>query len=132
MALQFDTTTRNDWLNTLTTNLGSSATFVCYTGSAPANCAASATGTLLATVDFESTPFPGASGGSMTANGLTLTSTAGNSGTAGYFRLLDGSSVCHMQGTVATSGADFNVNSTTVTSGQAFDITGFTLTAPGA
>jgi hypothetical protein len=132
MALQFDTTTRNGWLNALTTALGGSSTFVCYTGSVPATCATAPSGTLLATVNFNSTPFPAASSGSMTANGLTLTSTAGGTGTAGYFRLLDGSSVCHMQGTCGTSGTDFVMNSTSVTTGQAFDISGFTLTAPGA
>ena len=47
MAFQFDLTTRNDWLTTLSTQLGASALIYIYTGSPPANCAATATGTRL-------------------------------------------------------------------------------------
>ena len=134
MALQFGTTLRNDFLSQLDTVLGSSSTLVVYTGSVPASCAASATGTLLATVTLNSSPFGSPSGGSVAMSGLPLSATAGNSGTAGYFRLLDGSATCHNQGScgLTGSGADLIFDNTSIVSGQSVNITGFTLTAPGA
>lgn len=133
MALQFDTTDRDDWLNQLTTSLGATGTLLIYTGAVPANCAAAATGTLLATETLSNPAFPAASAGTMTMSGLPLTVNAAATGTAGYFRLLTGGTTCLMQGTVAeVSGGDLNFDNTAFVSGQAVNITGFTLTSPGA
>ena len=134
MALQFSTTLRDDMLTEFGVAVGASGTLLIYTGGVPANCAASATGTLLATETLSATPFGTASAGAVILNGLTITANAGNTGTAGYFRMLDGSSNCHMQGTcgLSGSGADLIFDNTSLVSGQAVNITGFTLTAPGA
>ena len=139
MALQFSTTLRNDMLNSGTaitnvwnTVLGSAATLDIYTGSAPANCGTANSGTLLASVALDSAAFGTASSGAIIMGGLTLSATAGNSGTAGYFRIHDGSNVCHVQGTCGAGSGDLSFNSTTITSGQSVQITGFTVTAPGA
>ena len=132
MALQFDTTDRNAWLNQLTTTLGVSATLLIYTGSAPANVAASATGTLLATETLANPAFPAASSGAMTMSGLPLTVNAVANGTAGYFRLLDSGSVARWQGTCGQGTGDLNFDNSTFVSGQPVNITGFTVTAPGA
>lgn len=133
MALQFDTTDRNDWLNQLTTSLGATGTLLIYTGAVPANCAAAATGSLLATETLSNPAFPTASGGAMTMSGLPLTVNATATGVAGYFRLLTGGTTCLMQGTVAQgSGGDLNFDNTSFVTGQAVNITGFALTAPGA
>lgn len=139
MALQFSTTLRNDMMSTNSaitevwnTVLGSSATMVIYTGSVPAACSTSASGTLLVTLTLNSSPFGVASAGAMILGGLTLTANAGNSGTAGYFRLLDGSAACHVQGTVGQGTGDISFDNATFVSGQAVNITGFTITAPGA
>jgi hypothetical protein len=140
MALQFSTTLRNDMMSTNSaitevwnTVLGSSATLLVYTGSAPANCAAGATGTLLATFTLNSSPFGVASSGAMILGGLTLSATAGagSAATPGYFRMNDGSSNCHVQGTMGIGSGDLSANGT-ITSGQTVQITGFTVTAPGA
>jgi hypothetical protein len=141
MALQFSTTLRNNMLNANTaitevwnTTLGTSATLLIYTGSVPASCATAASGTLLATITLQSAPFGVSTSQAITLAGLTLSATPSNSGNAGYFRILDGSSVCHVQGTCGTSGADLNFNTVALTSGLAngVQITGFTITAPGA
>ena len=134
MALQFGTTLRNDFLAQFSTVLGASGTLVVYTGATPANCGAAATGTLLATITLNSTSFGTPSAGSVLMNGLPLTATAGNTGTAGYYRLLDGSSTCHNQGTcgLTGSGADLIFDNTSIVSGQSVNVTGFTVTAPGA
>jgi hypothetical protein len=131
MSLQFDTTLRNTWLAALTTALGATATLVIYSGSAPASCAASATGTLLATETLSNPAFPAPSAGAMSLSGVPLSVNAAATGTAGYFRLLDGSSVCHCQGVVGTSGADMNFNTVSFVSGAPVIVTSFTLTAPG-
>lgn len=140
MALQFSTTLRDDMMSTNSaitevwnTVLGASASLTLYTGSLPANCAASATGTLLATVALSSSVFGVASAGAMTMNGLPLSATAGagSASTPGYFRLVDGSATCHVQGSSGISSGDLSFNGT-ITSGQTVDITGFTVTAPGA
>ena len=131
MALQFDTTDRNDWLNQITTSIGATGTLLIYTGAPPVNCAAVATGTLLATETLANPAFPAASAGSMTASGLPLTINASSNGTAGYFRILDGSSVCRMQGTCGQGSGDISFDNSTFVSGQPVNITGFTVTAPG-
>lgn len=132
MALQFSTTCRNDMLNQFDTVLGASGTLTIATGSVPATCATAASGTLLVTINLNATAFASASAGAVVMNGLTLSGTAGATGTAGYFRLLDGSAACHMQGTVGTSGTDMIINNASITNGQTVQVTGFTVTAPGA
>lgn len=135
MTLQFSTTFRNDFFSAAAswnTTLGASATLTIATGSPPANCGAGATGTLLVTIPLNATPFGAPSGGAAALNGLTLTANAGANGTAGYFRVLDSSSVCHIQGTVAQGGGDLSFDNATFVSGQPVNITGFTITAPGA
>jgi hypothetical protein len=134
MALQFSTTLRNGMINGVSWNtvLGASATLTVATGSPPANCGTAASGTLLVTFTLNASPFGAASGGATILAGLTLAATAGAgaAATPGYFRILDGSAVCHMQGTCAIGSGDLSFNGT-ITSGQTVDITGFTVTAPG-
>ena len=139
MALQFSVTLRNDMMSTNSaitevwnTVLGSSATLLVYTGSVPATCATAASGTLLATFTLNSSPFGVASSGAMVLGGLTLSVSAGNSGTAGYFRMNDGSSNCHVQGTCGQGSGDLSWDNATFVSSQTVEITGFTVTAPGA
>lgn len=47
---------------------------------------------------------------------------------------VNGTGVCHMQGTVTATGGggDLTVDNTSIASGQTVQLTGFTLTAPGA
>ncbi len=110
-----------------------SGTFKIYTGSQPA-LDASLTGTLLATLTFGSTAFGSAtaSGGTATASANSITSgTAGNSGTAGYFALVEsGGSTVVATGTCGTSGCDFNLNSVSITSGATVAASSFALTLP--
>ena len=131
MALQFDTTTRNNWLTTLSTNVGNSGFLDIYTGTPPANCAAGATGTLLAALTTYVSGFGIVASGTLTANAISA-ATAGASGTAGYFRLTDSGAVVHIQGTVAVSGADLNITNTSIASGDAVSVSSWTITAPGA
>src|SRR5580658_5320227 len=62
MSVQYSTTHRSDNMSDIVTQLGATAYLLLYSGSAPANCAASATGTLLASLACSSTAGTVASG----------------------------------------------------------------------
>lgn len=134
MALQFDTTTRNDWLNQITTDIGASGLCHIYSGPPPANVAAAATGTLLATPVFNATFAPAASGGVLTLNAITADTDAANTGTAGYFRMCNSAGTAFVQGTVTATGGggDLTLTSTSISAGDTVTITSWTITAPGA
>lgn len=84
---------------------------------------------LLATVTLPSPAFT-QTNGVMTANAIASV-TIGTTGTAQFFRWLksDGTTVI-ADGTVSTSGADLNINSTSLTSGATLAVSSFTYTIP--
>lgn len=134
MAAQFSDRIRNAWLDSNETVTGVSPKLRIYTGSKPANCAASATGTLLAEITCPSDWMAAASGGSkVLAGSWTVAATAG--GTAGYYRLYDSAGAnCDEQGSITATGGggDMTLDNTSIASGQTVTITGKTLTAGGA
>lgn len=129
MAIQFSTTVRNARLDAIETAVGVSAVLKIRTGAAPANCATADSGTVLATCNLPSDWMANASAGSKAKSGTWEDTSADATGTAAHFRLYasDGTT-CHMQGTVAASGADLNVDNVAFAAGQAFTITSFSLT----
>jgi hypothetical protein len=102
-----------------------------YTGSVPASCAASTTGTLLVEFDLASDWAANASGGSKSFNNTPISANAVANGTAGYFRLYksDGTT-CIMQGNITATGGggDMTIDNTSIALGQLVNITGFTVT----
>jgi len=130
MALQFSDTVRNARLDAIETAIGVSAVLKIYdlTAGAPANCAASITGTVLATLSLPSDYMAAASGGSKAKSGTWQDASADATGVADFFRLFasDGTT-CHAQGTVGTSGTDMIVDNTSLNSGQSFTINTFTI-----
>lgn len=133
MALQYSVTVRNAKLDAVETAIGASAVLKIRSGSAPANCAAADSGSVLATINLPSDWMDAATGGTKSKAGTWTDASADATGTAGHFRLYasDGTT-CHAQGTVGTSGTDMIVDSTSFTSGQSFTVTAFTLTAGNA
>lgn len=132
MSLQYSVTVRNAQLDAFETAIGTSPILHIYTGSAPANCAASATGTVLASATLPSDWMNNASGGSKTMLGTWEDTSADNTGTAGYWRINDSTDTnCHAQGTVTATGGggDMTVDNTSFAAGQDFKVTTFTLTA---
>lgn len=131
MTLQYSTTVRNAKLDAIETAIGTSAVLKIRSGAAPANCAASDSGTVLATLNLPSDYFAAASGGAKAKSGTWEDSSADAAGTAAHWRLYasDGTT-CHAQGTVTATGGggDMTVNNTSFATGQAFTVTGFTLT----
>jgi hypothetical protein len=102
-----------------------------YDGTQPAAGGGALSGnTLLATLTLNATAFPSASGGVLTANAIT-SATAVATSTATWFRMTksDGTTVL-LDGSVGTSGADLNLNSTSIVSGGNVAVTSFTITLP--
>lgn len=133
MALntQLSNTGRNAALDALTA-LFNSGKLRIYDGSQPANANTALSGqTLLAELTFNATAFGAAASGVATANAITSDSSADATGTASWFRCVksDGTTVL-MDGTVGTSGANANFNSTAIQSGATVAITAMTLTVP--
>ncbi len=135
MALQYSVTVRNAQLDAVETAVGTAPLLRIYSGSAPANCAAAASGTLLAEMTLPSDWMAAASSGSKALAGTWQDASANAAGTAGHFRLYDsGGSTCHAQGTVTATGGggDLTLDNTSIASGQSVTITSFTLTAGNA
>lgn len=135
MALQYSVAVRNARLDAVETTIGTTPVLKIFTGSAPANCAASNSGTELASMTLPSDFMAAASSGSKAKNGTWEDTSANNSGTAGHFRLYasDGTT-CHAQGTVTATGGggDLTLDNAVLAAGQLVQITGFTLTAGNA
>lgn len=137
MALQFSVAVRNGMLDSIETTIGQSAILRIYdlTSSAPASCADSISGTVLATVNLPTDWMNNASNGSKTKNGTWEDTSADATGTAEFFRIFasDGTT-CHMQGTVTLTGGggDMTVDNTSFVAGQTFTVSTFTLNAGNA
>jgi hypothetical protein len=101
-------------------------TLVMYSGTAPAGPNEALSGnTALATFTFSAAASQGTpSAGSMTLAFSATTVTAAATGTATFFRIISSGATALIQGTVGTSGADWNLTSTAITSGDNVSITG--------
>ena len=121
----------------LNANSGHDGVLKVFSGALPATCeTADPSGALSVGCTFASTAFTITDGGS---NGLA-TGTAGtiaadtnisSGGTALCFRAYNYNGttyVCHLQGTVGTSGCDMNLNTTTLVTAATFTITSFVVT----
>lgn len=134
MTVQWSTTLRNALLDQFESTIGTSAKVMVYTGSQPANCAASEAGTLLVEFDLGVDWMAAASSGSKALNSTPVSATASGTGTAGHYRIhaSDGTT-CHEQGsvTLTAGGGDMTIDNTSIVSGQTVQITAYTKTAPG-
>lgn len=130
-------------LNAITalSNVGGTGVVKIFTGSAPASCETADTGTLLATFNLINPAFPtavdnSAGGATATASltaGIVASATAGNTGSAGYFRAYPhapSTTNAWDQGTVGTSAADMIINTTAITSGDTVTITAWAISFP--
>jgi hypothetical protein len=137
MALQYSETVRNAKLDAVETAIGTSAILKIYdlSAGAPANTAASITGTILATLNLPSDYMSAAATGSKAKTGTWSDASADAAGTADFFRLFasDGTT-CHAQGTVTATGGggDMTLDNAVIASGQVVTINTFTLTAGNA
>mgnify|MGYP003653181316 CR=1 FL=1 len=133
MALAYDVTSiRNAMLDTITTRAGNAALLRVYdsTGTGrPSTGGAITTQVLLAELTC-GTPFAAAaSSGVLTLGAITQDSSANNTGTATWFRIVksDGTSFV-MDGNVGTSGSDLNLTTTSIVATQPVSVTSFVIT----
>lgn len=115
---------------------GGAGSLIIYTGAEP-SLANDAAGTEVATCALAATAYGAAAADA--GNGWAeadLASTAsdasatGNASAVTYFRILNGASTVVLQGTIGTSGADLNLNSTTIAAGAVVDITALQVRVP--
>lgn len=131
MALTVSTATKNLGLNAQLDILNSGFLRI-YSGTRPAGPDTALSGnTLLAELDFGSTAFAAASGGTKTANAIT-SATAAATGTATFFRAFktDGTTAV-IDGSVGTSASDAIINSTAISSGATVSCSSMVITGGG-
>lgn len=127
---KYAVTLKNARLDAITTAVGTSALLKIYDGTQPASPdTAISTQTLLATLTCNASAFAAAaSGGVLTANAIT-SGTAGNTGTASWFRLTTSGGTAKIDGTVGTSGTDAIINNTSITTSQSVSCSSLTITS---
>lgn len=96
---QFSDACRNASIDAIESTIGASPTLQIRSGSPPANCAASATGILLASMTLPVDWMSNASAGLKTLLGTWQAISAAATGTAAHFRIVQ-AGTCHWQGTV--------------------------------
>lgn len=134
MAIQLSVAVRNARLDAVESTTGTTAKLQIRTGAQPANCAAAASGTLLAELTLPSDWLAAASAGAKAKSG-SWTGTASGTGTAAHFRVVDNAgTTCHMQGSVtATSGGgDMEIDNVSIATSQTVTVNTFTLTDANA
>lgn len=133
MALAFATTLRNAMLNQVTTALdaGAGAALIrIYDGTRPAT--GGAVTVLLAELVCSDPSAAAAASGVLTFSAITQDASANNTGTATWFRMVDSAAVFVMDGSVATSGSDLNLTTTSIVATQPVSISSATITAGNA
>ena len=133
MTIQYSTDVRNAELDAIESTISTTPTLTIFSGAAPANCATANSGTALASMTLPSDWMAAASNGSKAKNGTWEDSSADATGTAGHFRIHQGST-CHIQGTitVTSGGGDMELDNTSIAAGQQVTITTFSITAGNA
>ena len=131
MALQFDVTTRNNFLTQIV-NDAPSGYLIVYSGTPPADVASSLAGTTALVALPLSATIGTVSGGVMTFNAITQTNAAA-SGTGSFWRIANAAkNTYYVQGTAGTAGANINFTSVDFVSGSPVVVSSLSFTAPGA
>jgi len=133
MALAFTTTLRNARADAITTARDAAVTagkIRIYDGTRPAT--GGTVTTLLAEMTMNDPSSPAASGGILTANSIADDVSADNTGTATWFREVDGDDNFVTDGDVGTSGSDLNLNTVSITAGLNVSITSYVTTEGNA
>jgi hypothetical protein len=127
----FKLTTRHAMLNTLNASLSTTCFFILYGGVQPADVSSAITAANVHVASLamtQSSAFAAAAGSLITANAISNDTNAAG-GTAGWFSITSSDGTTRfVDGSVGTSGADLNLNSTSITTGATVSITSFTIT----
>jgi hypothetical protein len=132
--MEYSLLLNNDQLNNIETFIGTNVSLLIYTGARPATADTAPSGTLLVAINLPADWLAAASSAEKAKSG-TWSGTAVGTGTAGHFRICNGSptDVCQVQGTVditsASPTADLTLDNTSITSGQTVTISSFKFVA---
>jgi hypothetical protein len=129
MAIQHSTTTRNRLRDGYVAAFPVSSSLVIRTGAA-AGVGNAAGGSILATITLPATPYTSGTG-QVTLSG-TWSATASGTGTAGHYRLTNGTDIEEGTITATAGGGDLTLDSVSITSGQTVTINSWTRTMPAA
>lgn len=130
MTLGIVVAVRNSMLNIIKTAIdagGGAGLLRIYDGSRPATGGTATT--KLAELTFTSPCAPSASSGVLTFSAITKDSSADATGTATWCRVVDSTAAFVFDGSVSTSGADYNLNTTSIVATVEVSCTSATLTA---
>lgn len=136
MTLRIGTSVRNAMAAAVSATVdgGSGAAKIrVYSGSQPANPAATATGTLLLEMPMNDPSFGSPSTGVITAVvSPAVTDDGIADGTAGWFRVLDSNNVALIDGAVTATGGggELTLSTVTITTGLTVTLTSLTITQP--
>jgi hypothetical protein len=129
-ALGFVTTLRNSRLDQITSAVGTSGLIRIYDGTQPATGGTATT--LLAELTCSTTFAPAASGGILTANGITSDSSANATGTATWGRLTTSGGTAVADFTAGTSGTSLILTTASIVATQPVSISTFVITEGNA
>ncbi len=130
MAIQLSTTTRNRFRDAYVTAFPAGASLVIRSGT-PAGVGNAATGTILATIILPATPFTNGTG-AVTLSGTWSEASADGTGTAGHYRMTNGSDIEEGTVTATGGGGDLTLDNTSITTGQTVTVTTWTRNMPAA
>lgn len=129
MTLGLATTLRNSRLDQITAAIDAGAgagLLRIYDGSRPAT--GGAVTTLLAELTLSDPSAPAASSGTLTFSAITADASANATGTATWFRIVTSAAGFVLDGSVGTSGADINFNTTSIVTGANVSVTSLVFT----
>lgn len=109
MTLGIVTTTRNNMLDEITSDIGASGLLRIYDGSRPATGGAATT--LLAELPLSATAAGAAAAGVLTFSAITADASANATGTATWFRVATSGGTAVVDGSVGVAASDINFNS---------------------
>ena len=134
MTIQFAQSTAHAMLDAIETDLGASPVMTLRSGSPPANCAASDSGTLISTIAMAANAFADAASWAKAISGALQDASADNAGTLGHWRIKTSGAVTKLQGTITATGGggDMTVDNTNVAAGQQIDVSSFAINFPAA
>lgn len=137
MTIRLSAAARNAAANAVVDliDIGTTGRIEIRTGAKPATPDTAATGTLLATIDLVDPAFGNAAAGVATLLGTPYTAAFVAGGTAGWFRVYDGTAVTRLPVfdgdiTATGGGGDMQLSNTTIASGVDLLITGTSYTQP--
>lgn len=130
--INFAVATKTARSTAINTQIGTSALLKIYSGSAPTNPDAAATGTLLATLTCNATAFGTVTSGVLTAGAITQANAVAT-GTAGYARLCTSAQTSSTSAGIVdldvnTTGSSVIMNTTSIVSGGPVQVTAATIT----